>query len=461
MKLSLFLYGVAVMISAFAEFYSVLGLTAIFSGATVSVAVIGAILGIGKMATVMWLRQWWDMSPKLIRNFLLGCVVALSLLTNVGMFGFLSKAHSESSLEASSVEIQQTSIAEKIASNDTLIAEEQSKLELLQAQVERLNELNQPSKAEKLRIQQADERSQILKTIATYRADTNKLKLEAQQLQVKQTHIEADVGPIKYLAALVYGSKVDASVMDRSVQFLIIVLVLVIDPLAMFLVLAASWTRQQEAEIEVKKIEPEAVPMPTPAPPPSPQPIEEKKKRKYTRRKKTVETTNESAQTTQPETTGETTTEPETANVPTTKKRVTKPKIEPKFTTNSKQIIRTINKDEYVQHNGKRMHVRAVRQANPDLFISPDLERISIVPFSAEDWPQYAEYGDKFTRIDTIPHKRYEFNGMTWVLINPEVEPQQMLNQEGYIAEIARLIKAKWYKLSDFPTAVREQIKQQ
>ena len=144
-----------------------------------------------------------------------------------------------------------------------------------------------------------------------------------------------------------------------------------------------------------------------------------------------------------------------------TSSKPTKQAFAPKFDIQTKQIIRTFNKGDYIQYNGKKTHIRVVRQSNPEWFLeSAEAEKASMIQFSADNWPQYAEVGDKFHRIDVLPHIKYEFTAAGWVEINNQIDPTMLVSIDGYIQAIAKLIKAKWFKLSDFDPSVRTLIKQ-
>ena len=97
MIFALFVLFTALCISATAAYYSIVGLMAIFSGAMVSIAVMGTVLEVGKLVTASWLYQFWPRIPKLIRSYLLISVIILMLITSMGIFGYLSKAHLEQS----------------------------------------------------------------------------------------------------------------------------------------------------------------------------------------------------------------------------------------------------------------------------------------------------------------------------------------------------------------------------
>ena len=82
---------VAIAISVVAAWYSILGLMAIFAAAAIPIAIMGAVLEVGKLVTASWLYQNWNTVPKLLKGYLTTAVVVLMFITSMGIFGFLSK----------------------------------------------------------------------------------------------------------------------------------------------------------------------------------------------------------------------------------------------------------------------------------------------------------------------------------------------------------------------------------
>ena len=99
----------ALSISGVAIFYSVIGLATIFPGAFVPVVIMGGVLEVGKLITASWLYRNWKFTPFMLKTYLTTAVIRLSLITSMGIFGFLSKAHLEQNL-ASDTLIQRIQI---------------------------------------------------------------------------------------------------------------------------------------------------------------------------------------------------------------------------------------------------------------------------------------------------------------------------------------------------------------
>src|SRR6056300_706518 len=85
----------ALTISAVAIYYSVAGLVAIFAAAAVPIMIMGGVLEISKLVTAVWLHRYWKQTVWWLKSYLTLAVVVLMLITSMGIFGFLSKAHIE------------------------------------------------------------------------------------------------------------------------------------------------------------------------------------------------------------------------------------------------------------------------------------------------------------------------------------------------------------------------------
>ena len=104
----------ALIISLSAAVYSILGLTAIFAAAFWPVVIMGAALGVGKITAAVWLKLNWDRAKWTYKLYLVPAVVFLMFLTSMGIFGFLSKAHSDQGLVSGDVAAKIAVYDEKI-----------------------------------------------------------------------------------------------------------------------------------------------------------------------------------------------------------------------------------------------------------------------------------------------------------------------------------------------------------
>ena len=114
----------ALSISGVAIFYSVIGLATIFPGAFWPVVIMGSVLEVGKLITASWLYRQWKFTPFLLKTYLTIAVVLLSIITSMGIFGFLSKAHLEQNL-ASDTLVQRVDIINDKIESQTVYIERQ------------------------------------------------------------------------------------------------------------------------------------------------------------------------------------------------------------------------------------------------------------------------------------------------------------------------------------------------
>jgi hypothetical protein len=241
-------------ISAVAIYYSVAGLMAIFAAALIPIMIMGIVLEIGKLAATVWLKQNWQRAPRFLKSYLLIAITALMLLTSMGIFGYLSKAHLDQAVPTGDVAAKVALLDEKIKTERDNIETARTALKQMDAQVDaRLSRSDDEKGAERavqIRRQQQAERGRLQKDIADAQARIAKLNEERAPIAAELRKVEAEVGPIKYIAALIYGDNPDANLLESAVRWVIIVIVLVFDPLAVILLLASqysfAWFREQK-----------------------------------------------------------------------------------------------------------------------------------------------------------------------------------------------------------------------
>jgi len=243
---------VALSLSVVAAWYSIIGLTAIFAGAVIPVIIMGGILEIGKITTTVWLRKYWGRCGVLLKLYLVPAVIALALLTSMGIFGFLSKAHMEQGVNTGDSQAKLSLYDEKIKTQRDNIELARKALTQMDNQVDqRLSRGDSENSAERavaIRRQQAGERSKLQKEIGDAQKEIAKLNEERAPIAAENRKVEAEVGPIKYIAALIYGDNADQNMLEAAVRWVIILLVIVFDPLAIALVLAANASKEWDEE---------------------------------------------------------------------------------------------------------------------------------------------------------------------------------------------------------------------
>jgi hypothetical protein len=245
---------VALIISAIAAYYSIIGLTAIFSAAVIPIMIMGASLEVGKVTAAIWLKMYWERASLLYKFYLVPAVAFLMLLTSMGIFGFLSKAHSDQSLVSGDSMAKVAIYDEKIKIARENIDANRKVLKQYDEAVDqvmgRSSDEKGADKAVSIRRSQQKERARLQVEIETEQKKISQLNEDRAPLAAENRKIESEVGPIKYIAALVYGDNPDQNVLERAVRLVIIIIVLVFDPLALVLILAAQqsikWAREEE-----------------------------------------------------------------------------------------------------------------------------------------------------------------------------------------------------------------------
>ena len=235
----------ALAISGVAAWYSIAGLVAIFSGAATAIIIMGGVLEAGKLVTASWLYNNWKEVPFLLKSYLTTAVVVLMLITSMGIFGFLSKAHLEHSISVGGTnELQISNLERQIARQQSIITDAETVLSQLDSQVATLIEYDRirgPSGSIAVRESQSEERSLLNETIDAAYIRIDGLQKDLTPLQQEKLAIEVEVGPLKYIAELIYGDQA-RDFFDEAVRWVIMLIVFVFDPLAVLLLIAANMT---------------------------------------------------------------------------------------------------------------------------------------------------------------------------------------------------------------------------
>lgn len=253
MTFFLILFCSGLFISTIAAWVSIIGLSSIFPGAIFTVTLMGIALEIGKLTSVSWLYRFWNKTNFILKIYFTCAILILSIINSIGVFGYLSKAHIEGTqgIEAGSDQIGL--LDAQIEIEKQTIQSNRSALQQMDGVVNKLTASERTTeRAVQVRSSQRRERS----TLNTEIVVSNKKIVELQQqkslLSVAQRKLETDVGPIKYVAQFVYGKK-DTDTIEHAITILILILILVFDPLAILLLVAAN---MQLSEIRKKPVVP-------------------------------------------------------------------------------------------------------------------------------------------------------------------------------------------------------------
>ncbi len=267
------LFITAIALSACAAYYSVMGLLAIFAAAVIPIFIMGSLLEAAKLVVASWLYRSWKEIPILMKSYFTSALVILMILTSMGIFGYLSKAHLDQAVPTGDVASKVSILDEKIKTEKENIDVARKQIKQLDEQVDQTIGRSADSQGVERSLQirrgQQKERATLLAEIGSAQTRIARLNEERAPIAADLRKVEAEVGPIKYIAALIYDDVAGEDVLEKAVRWVIIMIVLVFDPLAVLLLVAANWQmkrEQQDSAMEIFAGNPEIKPTPEPLP---------------------------------------------------------------------------------------------------------------------------------------------------------------------------------------------------
>ena len=243
----------ALGISAVAAYYSIVGLMAIFSASAMSIAIMGVVLEIGKLITASWLYQNWKRVPFLLKSYLTLAVVVLMFITSMGIFGYLSKAHIDQGKGVAEIYLKVERVDNRIGTERNTIARYEKQLTNLDTALNRYLDLGAVSKGLAKREEQEPERRELVRLINESQKRIDDFLTERSEYQLQINSFEVEIGPIKYISALIYGDEA-LDYIDTAVRAVILTLVFVFDPLAVLLLISANMSIQDYNEQKRKML---------------------------------------------------------------------------------------------------------------------------------------------------------------------------------------------------------------
>ena len=257
-------------ISAVAIYYSVVGLTAIFSAAVIPIIIMGSALEVGKLVCASWLKANWERAPRFMKYYMITAVIVLMIITSMGIFGFLSKAHNDQNLVSGDVQSKIAIYDEKIKTSKDNIDANRKALKQMDEAVDqvmgRSSDEKGAEKAVQIRRSQQKERARLQSEITAEQKTIAIVSEERSPIAAEVRKVEAEVGPIKYIAKFIYGEHgADENMLEKAVTWIIVLIVVVFDPLAVIMLLAAQmtfgWRREDEEPVKAVSIN-DLVPQP-------------------------------------------------------------------------------------------------------------------------------------------------------------------------------------------------------
>lgn len=248
----LFAVTTGLAISAVAAFYAVSGLAMIFAAAFWPIILMGVALEVGKIITASYLYRNWKWMPKFIKGYLTAAVAVLMLITSMGVFGYLSRAHIDQMNPSTEAVAKIEYIDTQISRERARIDRSQNAIEQLDAAIDKMIALDRVTQGLQARAKQGEERAALKAEAYFAQGEVDKLLEEKKPLARQIRETQSEVGPIRYVAELLFSDS-SQSTLDRAVRWMIVALVLVLDPLALLLIVSANIDFRPQVEAEKKK----------------------------------------------------------------------------------------------------------------------------------------------------------------------------------------------------------------
>ena len=457
------MFVVALALSAIAAFYSIVGLTAIFAAAVVPIVIMGTILEIAKVVVTLWLHEYWRQCRMLMKVYLVPAVFVLMVITSMGIFGFLSKAHLDQTVPTGDVAAQVQLIDEKINNERdtinnarTLLAQlDKAVLDISNTPDREVNGrvISSAERALQVRRQQAQDRARLTATIEQSQARIVKLQEEKAPFAKDLRKIEAEVGPIKYIAALIYGDNPDANLLEKAVRWVIIILVIVFDPLAIMMLLAATesrgWilARKPETSTSQETDPPPALITDPVASAPSPQvdDVQESVAEKHSSVPEPI------SQEPEPISQGP---EPSLPAVAATEESVAEEIIH-----DDDPAIKAAMKQWKQENPTKTLKEQRHKFSQGIIDRLPWMDLLPPRTGFGSTFPNNPRKGDTYMRTDRVPNQLHKFNGYTWIEVDRN-NTDVYTYDEAYIDHLIDQIAAGQYNPEWLNERESEQIQQ-
>ena len=244
-KLSLLTFVTSLAIAAVAAWYSIIGLTTIFSAAVIPIIIMGIVLEIGKLVAAAWVYNHWRETSILLRTYLVSAIVVLMLITSMGIYGFLSKSHIDAGINTGEISVKIERVDNRIKSEQRQIDRAEKNILEMDTTLEKTEYgFFDDSRLEE-RKRQTAEREQLNSIITKSENNIDDLLDKKSEYELEVKNFEVEVGPIKYIAALIYGDEAK-NYLDNTVRYVILLLIFVFDPLAVLLLISANMSYRKE-----------------------------------------------------------------------------------------------------------------------------------------------------------------------------------------------------------------------
>jgi|TARA_R110000822_G_scaffold307750_1_gene435119 hypothetical protein len=244
-KLSLLTFVTSLAIAAVAAWYSIIGLTAIFAAAVIPIIIMGIVLEIGKLVAAAWVYNHWRETSILLRTYLVSAIVVLMLITSMGIYGFLSKSHIDAGINTGEISVKIERVDNRIKSEQRQIDRAEKNILEMDTTLDKTSYGFFDDSRLDERKRQSVEREQLNNIITKSENSIDDLLDKKSEYELEVKNFEVEVGPIKYIAALIYGDEAK-NYLDNTVRYVILLLIFVFDPLAVLLLISANMSYRKE-----------------------------------------------------------------------------------------------------------------------------------------------------------------------------------------------------------------------
>jgi len=231
------------VLSTVAAWFAIEGIMAIFAGLPIYAMIMGIAIEGGKVVGVTWIYRHWAEKTSL-KFVMIPFVIIMMLLTSMGIFGLLSKAHLEQTAPVTNNTSKIERLDQRITRERTEIADAELIIDQLDATVQVLvdaRKISHPTEGSRVvRINQQPQRDQLKGIIDDSMDSIDEYEDEKLTLNQELNELELEVGPVKYIAAIIYEEP--DSQIDEAVRIVIIAFIFVFDPMAILLLMAGNYT---------------------------------------------------------------------------------------------------------------------------------------------------------------------------------------------------------------------------
>lgn len=253
MFIGIFNIVAAVILSLVSAYFSVTGIQTIFAGAAIGAAIMGASLEFSKIAATVWLHSWWKKASKLLKYYLVFAVTVLIVISSIGIYGYLARAYIGQQGPVTQIETRIERIDQSVARYERDIERAQEALDLLDESIDIYFDYDQATVGLEQREKQSEDRDRLIADINEAQDRIDELEDDRFGLKTEMSNLESNVGPIKYLSALVYGEDNAEENYDKTARIFILLLVIVFDPFAVLMMVSGNIALENVAESKKRK----------------------------------------------------------------------------------------------------------------------------------------------------------------------------------------------------------------